>query len=93
MEKLQRCGVPAGVVQTAADIAGDLQLKARSFFVEMEGKLGESISDASPIKMSGTPARYHSPAPAPDQDNKYVYKKLLRMSDNDVKKLKQKKVI
>jgi crotonobetainyl-CoA:carnitine CoA-transferase CaiB-like acyl-CoA transferase len=73
MALLQGEGVVAGVVQDARDLAKDPQLKGRGFFIE----LGRAVSDAEPVRLSKTPARYRRAAPALGQDNGYVYKELL----------------
>ncbi|MDO8687517.1 MAG: CoA transferase, partial [Dehalococcoidales bacterium] len=59
MTRLQEQGVAAGMVQDAYDLANDPQLRARGFFVELDHpELGRTVSDATPIKLSATPARY-----------------------------------
>jgi benzylsuccinate CoA-transferase BbsF subunit len=73
MALLQGEGVAAGVVQDARDLAKDPQLKERGFFIE----LGKAVSEAEPVRLSKTPAKYRRAAPALGQDNDYVYKKLL----------------
>ncbi len=89
MALLQRHGVAAGAVQDAADLAKDPQLKKRGFFVE----LGGTISDAVPVRLSDNPARYNRAAPAPGQDNDYVYRRLLGMSQNELAELKGQGVV
>jgi len=87
MTWLQEQGVAAGVVQDASDIANDLQLKERGFFVELDHpELGRAISDATPIRLSDTPAEYNRAAPIQGQDNNYVYRELLGMSEDEVAK-------
>jgi len=94
MAVLQSKGVPAGVVQNAADIARDPQLRARGFLVEMaHPEMEKTISDAAPVKLSATPAQYTRPAPTPGQDNDYVYKGLLGMTEQELAELKKKGVI
>ncbi len=94
MALLQQEGVAAGVVQDASDLANDLQLRARGFFVELDHPdLGKTISDAVPIKLSDTPARYNRAAPISGQDNDYVYRKLLRLSKNEMAGLRKRGVI
>ena len=91
---LQREGVTAGVVQDASDLASDPQLRARDFFIRLDHpELGKTISDATPIKLSDTPARYSRAAPVTGQDNNYVYKQLLGMSENELTKLKKQGII
>ena len=53
MSLLQENGVAAGIVQDAADLASDPQLKARGFFIK---KTKNSFIDAVPIKMSAAKA-------------------------------------
>ena len=94
MALLQREGVAAGVVQDASDLASDPQLKARDFFIELDHpELGRTISDATPIKLSDTPARYSRAAPVAGQDNEYVYGELLGMSEDEIAELRQQGII
>jgi benzylsuccinate CoA-transferase BbsF subunit len=88
MSKFQENGVAAGIVQDAADLAGDPQLKARGFFVK-----GKAFTDASPVRMELSGAEYGRSAPTPGQDNDYVYGKLLGLSEEKIADLKDKGVI
>jgi crotonobetainyl-CoA:carnitine CoA-transferase CaiB-like acyl-CoA transferase len=85
MNLLQSHGIAAGAVQDARDLANDPQLKARGFFTEVD----KTVSDTSPIKLSETPARYTKAAPAKGEDNDYVYRRLLNMSEEEIYKLRQ----
>jgi len=91
MTRLQENGVAAGVVQDAADLAGDPQLKARGFFID-QLEIGKLV-DASPIRLSETPAAYNRPAPTRGWDNDYVYGQLLGLSEKEMAKLREKGVI
>ena len=94
MAMLQGEGVAAGVVQDAGDLANDPQLKARGFFIEMDHpEMGKTVSDAAPIKLSDTPAGYVRAAPLQGQDNDYVYKQLLGMSEDEIAGLRQQRII
>ncbi|MFC2047507.1 CaiB/BaiF CoA transferase family protein, partial [Chloroflexota bacterium] len=94
MALLQGERVAAGVVQDARDLASDPQLRARDFFIELDHpQLGKTISDATPIKLSDTPARYNRAAPVRGQDNDYVYRKLLGMSEDELVELSRQGVI
>jgi benzylsuccinate CoA-transferase BbsF subunit len=94
MALLQKSGVAAGVVQSAADLAGDPQLKERDFFIELDyPETGKTVSDASPIRLSDTPAGYTRPALLPGQDNGYVYGELLGLSKGEINRLREQKVI
>ncbi len=87
---LQQNGLAAGVVQDAADLVNDLQLKSREFFVKNKGV---PFTDASPIKMGKQSEVFYRPAPTLGQDNDYVYGKLLGLSAKELKTLKEKDVI
>jgi benzylsuccinate CoA-transferase BbsF subunit len=89
MALLQGEGVAAGVVQNAADLAQDPQLNERGFFV----KLGRTISDATPIRLSHAPAEYRRVAPTLGQDNDYVYGELLGMGEGELVNLKEQGII
>jgi benzylsuccinate CoA-transferase BbsF subunit len=94
MALLQRQGVAAGVVQDASDLAEDPQLKERGFFIELDHpELGKTVSDAVPIRLSDTPARYTRAAPIQGRDNNYVYRELLGMSEDEIDKLREQGVI
>jgi len=91
ISKLRQNGVPAGIVQDAAGLAVDPQLKARGFFVSRP-ELGRFV-DATPIKLSETPSRYNRPAPPPGRDNDFVYGELLGLSRAELARLKKNHVI
>jgi crotonobetainyl-CoA:carnitine CoA-transferase CaiB-like acyl-CoA transferase len=89
---LQEQGIASGTVQDAFDIFIDPQLKSRGFFMKApDGEFG--LTDANPIRMNGTGARYKNAAPAPGQDNDYVYGKLLFMTRKEIETLRKKGVI
>ncbi|MFC2020015.1 CaiB/BaiF CoA transferase family protein [Chloroflexota bacterium] len=93
MAQLQEQGVAAGVVENAGDLARDPQLKARGFFVQLDHAEGRTVSDASPIRLSDTPADYNRAAPVMGQDNDYVYGKLLGMSKDELAGLEEQAII
>ena len=85
MEKLQQAGVAAGVVQDAADLRRDPQLADRGFYAETEHPvLGKTTSDGSAIGLSQTPAQFDRASPLVGQDNDYVFRQLLGMSDEEI---------
>jgi crotonobetainyl-CoA:carnitine CoA-transferase CaiB-like acyl-CoA transferase len=90
MSLLQKNGVAAGVVQDAADLAKDPQLRARRFFIE---DVNTPLIDATPIRMSAAKVEYQRGAPKPGQDNDYVYGQLLGISEKERAGLKEKRVI
>jgi benzylsuccinate CoA-transferase BbsF subunit len=94
MLMLQKEGVPAGAVQDAADLANDPQLEYRDFWIETEHpEMGSTISDASPIRLEENSPEYYKPAPLKGQDNDYVYRKLLGLSQEEMAELQQDNII
>ena len=94
MNLLQQAGVPAGIVEDANDLANDPQLTARNFFIQAEHPvLGKTIFDNTPIKFSRTPARFCRPAPLLGQDNHYVYREILGMSEQELSRYIEEGVI
>jgi crotonobetainyl-CoA:carnitine CoA-transferase CaiB-like acyl-CoA transferase len=82
---LQKNGVPAGVVQNAGDLAKDPQLIARRFFVNLEHPvLGQTITDAPPIRFEQEPAIDWKAAPLLGEDNRYVFTELLGFTENEL---------
>jgi crotonobetainyl-CoA:carnitine CoA-transferase CaiB-like acyl-CoA transferase len=92
MRRLQENGVAAGVVQDAAELAGDPQLRARGFFIERPWA-GYLFADASPVRLSEAPAEYRRPAPPPGRDNDYFYGGLLGMKPEEMAALREAGVI
>lgn len=94
MRMLQEAGIAAGVVQNAADLAGDPQLESRGFYVRLEHPvLGETVGDGSPIRLSDSQAQYVRSAPLPGQDNDCVFEELLGIPPQDLQELMRAGVI
>jgi len=95
---LQQAGVPAGVVQNAEDIAKDPQLLAREFFIPLEHPvLGKVLTDSSPIRFRGQSpgdsAGNWKAAPLLGEGNRYVYRELLGLSEDEFLSYVQRGVI
>jgi benzylsuccinate CoA-transferase BbsF subunit len=93
MELLQQAGVPAGVVQTAADIVDtDPQLKARnSFFTLPHPVLGECLHPASPVLLTKSPPQFRT-SPCFGEHNDYVFRELLGLTAQELESLAQEGV-
>jgi crotonobetainyl-CoA:carnitine CoA-transferase CaiB-like acyl-CoA transferase len=79
---LQAAGVPAGPVLTEADAASDAQLHERGFFQLLEHpSCGAHFHAGANFQMDRTPPRLWRAAPTLGQDNEYVYKEILGVSD------------
>jgi benzylsuccinate CoA-transferase BbsF subunit len=94
VDLLQKAGVPAGVVQSAEDLANDPQLKEREFFRSLKHPiLGETCSDASPIRFREASKVEWKAAPLLGQDNQYVYVELLGLTESELSSYVEKGVI
>ena len=84
MERLQHAGVPAGVVQTPEDLRSDPQLAHRGHFWMLDHPtMGHRAYDGPSFRLSETPAELTKAAPLLGEDNEYVYKDIVGMSDEE----------
>lgn len=85
MQMLQEAKVPAGVVNTAEDLFSDLQLKHREHFRFLEHKvIGRHAYHSPAYRLSKTPCAIRKPSPCLGEDNEYVYKDILELSDDEI---------
>lgn len=88
MTMLQRAGVPAGVVQKAEDLFNDPQLKHREHFRFLKHReIGVHAYQSPAYRLSKTPCSLQKPAPCLGEDNEYVYKNILGLSDDEIAEL------
>jgi crotonobetainyl-CoA:carnitine CoA-transferase CaiB-like acyl-CoA transferase len=94
VEQLQAAGIAAAVVNDARDLARDLHLKERGFFIDlMHPVLGKIRSDGNPIKMNGTPASFKKASPLLGESNRYVFRDILGMDEERFKSYLENEVI
>jgi benzylsuccinate CoA-transferase BbsF subunit len=85
MHRLQEAGVPSGVVQTAEDLFKDPQLAHRRHFRPLEhGVIGTHSYQSPAYHLSKTPCEIRKAAPCLGEDNEYVYKNMLGLSDDEI---------
>ena len=85
MAALQAVGVPAGVVQTGADLAHDAHLQERGFFRTVPDAKGEMRKiEGAPYKLSRTPGGVSRGAPDFGADQTYVLRDVLGMTDEEL---------
>jgi benzylsuccinate CoA-transferase BbsF subunit len=93
MEKLQKAGVPAGVVKNTADVFNDPQLRKRNMYWPMEhSEMGMFTHLGQSFQLSKTPAKAYSPSPLLGEHTEYVCTRLFGMSDEEFIDLMQKGV-
>jgi len=80
--RLQRAGVPAGLVATGEDLFNDPQLEHRKFWrVLKHPEIGNYKVRSVPYKLSESPARIDRPAPCMGEHTENVCTELLKMAD------------
>ncbi len=84
MRLLQKEGVAAGPVLNAADTYSDPHLNARGFFEKVTHEdVGERFHPGMGWKLSRTPLSIRRPPVRFGEHNEYVYKKILKVSDEE----------
>jgi crotonobetainyl-CoA:carnitine CoA-transferase CaiB-like acyl-CoA transferase len=85
---LQQAGIAAGPVLDEADAAADPQLHERGFFHLLEHpSAGTHFHPGANFRLSVTPPMLWRAAPVLGQDNEYVYRELLGVSDEEYEEL------
>lgn len=83
-ETLQAAGIPAGPVLSEADASSDPHLHGRGFFHLLEHpSCGTHFHAGANFHLSRTPPQLWRAAPTLGQDNEYVYKELIGVSDDE----------
>jgi benzylsuccinate CoA-transferase BbsF subunit len=93
--RLQAAGVPAGVVQDAADVVErDPHLQARDHWVRLEHpEMGETLYNAPPFRLTGTPATLTRPAPLLGQHTHEICREVLGLDDEEIAQLEDEGVL
>jgi crotonobetainyl-CoA:carnitine CoA-transferase CaiB-like acyl-CoA transferase len=85
MQILQGAGVPAGVVQSAEDLAQDPHLNVRGHFVRSKDTgRGLTTADAFPAIFTGARTPRWKAAPLLGEDNHYVFVDLLGLEQGEL---------
>ncbi len=104
MKRMQRAGVPAGIVSKGEDLDKSPHLKSHKFYYGTEfysadfekpgiewPVAGTTVTWKEPVYMSETPCLF-GPMHKVGQDNDYVYGKLLGLSKAEIQKLTEEGV-
>jgi benzylsuccinate CoA-transferase BbsF subunit len=84
MTKLQAAGVPSGIVENAADLYSDPQLRHRRLFWPMiHNEIGMFTHLGSSLEMSTTPAEANLPSPLLGEHTEYVLTHILGKTDEE----------
>jgi len=96
MMLLQEKGVAAGAVQSAEDVLEDQNVRALGFWDKIKDPrpgYGEYICKGRGCHLSKTPLETTLRAPDLGEHNDYVYKELLGLSDDEMKRLEDNGII
>jgi crotonobetainyl-CoA:carnitine CoA-transferase CaiB-like acyl-CoA transferase len=87
-EVLEDAGIPFSKVETVSDVAASPQIAAREMIVESEHPgLGTLRLPGNPVKMDKSPPTIRKAPPQVGEDNEYVYRTILGLSDVELKAL------
>jgi formyl-CoA transferase len=95
METLQGIGVCAAVVQDVEDqFKRDKQYAATGFLVNLtEPEAGDVVTENVPMRLSETPGKVRGVAPLMGEHTYEIARNLLGLSDDEIKKLDEEKVL
>jgi len=93
-ERLQAAGVPAGPVQSFADLLDDPQLAHRGHFVALRhAHLGELLFERSGVRLSASPGGYRRAGPDLGEHNRQVLGGVLGLCDDEIHDLAARDVV
>ena len=94
MDRLQRAGVPCGVVQTGEDLANDPQLKERGFIVAVDSpRLGRVVLPNFPLQFADAKLTRRWEFPVLGRDTEAVLRDVVGYSDEKIKELGSERVL
>ena len=89
MHRLQATGVPAAPVLESSRMFDDPHLRARGFFRTQTQASSGTYEYVGPIwQMPGTPVEYLQPPVMFGEHNDYVYRDVLKMTDDEIDRLR-----
>lgn len=94
LDELTSVGIPVGEVNTIKSFCEDSITKERNIFINVvDPEIGSVPVMGPPIKMERGYKKNHFGPPKIGQDNNYVFKTLLNLSDLEINELKKEKII
>lgn len=85
--KLETVKVPCGPINDMEDVFKDPQVVARETELTLKGEFCQVPGVASPLRLSETPVRYHSPPPQLGDHTSSVLQEILDLSEDDCQRL------
>ena len=87
--RLQKEGIAAGPLMHEIHVFNDLHLKERDFFVSITApEVGTYLYPSTTFKMSKTPFEVRKPSVRLGEDNDYVYRDVLGLSEKEYDRMK-----
>ncbi|HQW50940.1 MAG TPA: CoA transferase, partial [Tepidiformaceae bacterium] len=84
VELMQSFGVPCGIVQSAEDLRSDPQMEHRGHYWKLEHPvMGLRTYDGPSFRLSGTPTKLTKAAPCLGEDNEYVYRQIVGLTEEE----------
>ena len=88
-QRLQREGIPGGPVMNEPMAYADPHAKARGFFVSItQADTGTHLYPSAPFKLPKAPFQVRKPPVRLGEDNDYVYREVLKLSEEEYDRLK-----
>lgn len=89
MERLQRAGVPAGMVARCSDLHCDPQLSHQGHWVTLDhSEMGPTVHNAMPFRLSRTPGSAVRGGPCLGEHTEHVLRKFLAYGDGEIDNLR-----
>lgn len=86
---MAEAGIPHGKVAEVSEVVRSPQIAARQMLVDVDHPdLGRLVLPGIPIKLSRTPGTIRKPPPRVGEDNDYVYRELLGLDSEAVRRLR-----
>jgi len=94
MERLQAAGVPAGVVQSEADLLADPQLAHRGHWIPTKhAHLGELLVERAGFRLSDAEGGFERPGPLLGEHTDPILREILGLSEAEVETLRSDGVL
>jgi crotonobetainyl-CoA:carnitine CoA-transferase CaiB-like acyl-CoA transferase len=94
MDRLQRAGVPSGVVQTGEDLVNDPQLQQRGFIVTVDNpRLGRVVLPNFPLQFANSKLTRRWEFPVLGRDTEAVLRDVMAYSEETIDQLRSEGVL
>ena len=93
MERLQKCGVPAGAVLDSQEVFENPHFRARGSFPTVPAQGGPAMFHQLPLRFDGSPAPFRILPPYYGEHTHYIFGQVLGLPQEQIEALILKKVI